>query len=177
MNSIFREKKKQTNLCLFWVDGSQTLISASYLATLLWRKGDEGYFPPKLHVRIKDNNNSPHGKFHRFLYPFSSILSNQNFTSCALYIYPCYVTWQTPWAWVTCGKIFVLQKEWWKWTFWNRKKTFWEQILLSRRTVRFRTTLVASSLRKHSKNVNTSRKWRSSQTVKETTFPDELYGN
>ena len=30
------------------------------------------YFLPKLRVLIKDNNNSPHGNFHRFLFPFSS---------------------------------------------------------------------------------------------------------
>ena len=29
--------------------------------------------------RIKDNNNSPLGKFHRFLFPFSSIFSDLNF--------------------------------------------------------------------------------------------------
>ena len=37
-------------LCLFSVDWNPTLASHSYLATLLY-------------VRIKDNNNSPHGKF------------------------------------------------------------------------------------------------------------------
>ena len=35
----FREKKS----CLFWVVRSPTLASASYLATLLLKKGDEGY--------------------------------------------------------------------------------------------------------------------------------------
>ena len=95
--TLFSRKKSY----LFWVDRSATLASASYLATLLWRKGDEDYFSPKLRVRIKDNNNSPHGKFHRFLFPFSSKFSDLNFASYVLYIYPCYVTWHTQWAWVT----------------------------------------------------------------------------
>ena len=43
-------------------------------------------FSPKLHVRIEDNNNSPHGKFHRFLFPFSSKISDLNFPSDVLYI-------------------------------------------------------------------------------------------
>ena len=43
------------------------------------RKGDEDYFSLKLCVRIKDNNNSPHGKFHRFLFSFSSKFSDLNF--------------------------------------------------------------------------------------------------
>ena len=30
---------------------------------LSFRKDDEDCFSPKLRVRIKDNNNSPHGKF------------------------------------------------------------------------------------------------------------------
>ena len=58
-------------------------------------------FFPKLCVCIKDNNNSPHGKFHRFLFPFSSTFSELNFTSYVLYIYLCYVTCHTQWAWVT----------------------------------------------------------------------------
>ena len=86
--------------CLFWVDRNPTLASASYLATLLWRKNDEEWFSPKLRVRIKDNNNSPHGEFHRFLLPFSSKFSDLNFTSYVLYIY---VTCHTQWAWVTYG--------------------------------------------------------------------------
>ena len=79
----FREK----NPACFWVDQNPTLAAASYLATLLWRKDDEDSFFPKLRVRIKDNNNSPHGKFHRFFFPFSSKFSNLNFTSYVLYIY------------------------------------------------------------------------------------------
>ena len=45
-----------------------------------------------LRVRIKDNNNSRHGKFERFLCPFSSKFSDLNFAPYVLYIYPCYVT-------------------------------------------------------------------------------------
>ena len=47
---------------------------------------------PLLRVRIlKDNNNSPHGKFHRFSRKFSDL----NFASSVLYICPCYVTRDT----------------------------------------------------------------------------------
>ena len=52
-------------------------------------------FSPKLRVRIKDNNNSPHGKFHRFLFPFSRKISDLNFTSYFLYVYLYYVTCHT----------------------------------------------------------------------------------
>ena len=34
-----------------------------------------------IRVRIKDHNNSPHGKFHRYLLPFSRKLPDLNFTS------------------------------------------------------------------------------------------------
>ena len=43
----------------------------------------------QLRVRIKDNNSSPHGKFHRFLFPFSCKFSDLNFASYVLYIYLC----------------------------------------------------------------------------------------
>ena len=58
------------------------------------RKGDEDYFSLKLCVRIKDNNNSPHGKFHRFLFPFSSEFLDLNFASYVLYNLPvlCHVS-------------------------------------------------------------------------------------
>ena len=72
------------------------MLSVSYLATLLWRKDDEDYFPPNLRVRIKDNSNSPHGKFHRFLFPFpfSSKFSDLNFALHVLYNLPvlCHVS-------------------------------------------------------------------------------------
>ena len=60
-------------------------------------------FFPNLCVRIKDNNSSPHGKFHRFLFPFCSKFSDLNLTPYVLYIYLCYVTCHTQWAWVTYG--------------------------------------------------------------------------
>ena len=41
-------------------------------------EGDEDYFSQKLHVRIKDHKNSPHVKFHRFLFPFFSKFSDLN---------------------------------------------------------------------------------------------------
>ena len=50
--------------------------------------GERGPFPPKLRVRIKDNNSSPHGKFYRFLFPFSSKFSDLNFASYVLYYLP-----------------------------------------------------------------------------------------
>ena len=48
------------------------------------------YFFPKLRVHMKDNNNSPHGKFHWFLFPFSSKFPDLNFAPYVFYIYPCY---------------------------------------------------------------------------------------
>ena len=83
------------NLCPYhWHSSNTALSSVSYLATLLWRKDDEGSFSPKLRVRIKDNNNSPHGKFHRFLFPFSSKFSDLKFASYVLYKLPvlCHVS-------------------------------------------------------------------------------------
>ena len=38
---------------------------------------EEDFFSPKL-CTYKDDNNSPHGKFHRFLFPISSKLSDLN---------------------------------------------------------------------------------------------------
>ena len=55
-------------------------------------EGEEDYFSPKLRVRINDNNSSPHAKFNRFLFPFSSKCLDLNFASYVSYIYPCYVT-------------------------------------------------------------------------------------
>ena len=43
-------------------------------------------FSQKLRVRIKDNNISPHGKFQRFLFSFSSKFSDLNFASYVLHI-------------------------------------------------------------------------------------------
>ena len=78
----FREKK----LCLFWVDRSPDdgflLLPCHYTM----KEGERGLFFPKLRVRIKDNNSSPHGKFHRFLFPFSSKFPDLNFASDVLYV-------------------------------------------------------------------------------------------
>ena len=65
-NWIWFSRKKS---CFFLVNQNPTLELASYLATLPWRKDDEDYFYPKLHVHFNNNNNSPHGRFHRFLFP------------------------------------------------------------------------------------------------------------
>ena len=51
------------------------------------KEGERGPFFPKLRVRIKDNNSSPHGKFYRFLFPFSSKFSDLNFASYVLNVY------------------------------------------------------------------------------------------
>ena len=41
-------------------------------------------FFPKLRVHIKDNNNSPHGKFYSFLFPFSSKFPDLTFAPYVL---------------------------------------------------------------------------------------------
>ena len=46
---------------------------------------------PKIRVHFEDNNNSPHGKFHRFLFPFSNKFLDLNFASYVIYIYSCYL--------------------------------------------------------------------------------------
>ena len=51
------------------------------------KEGERGPFFPKLRVRIKDNNSSPHGKFQRFKFPFSSKFPDLNFASYVLFIY------------------------------------------------------------------------------------------
>ena len=43
-------------------------------------------FSPKLRVHIKDNNTSSHGKFHRFLFPFSNKFPDLKFVPYVLYI-------------------------------------------------------------------------------------------
>ena len=52
-------------------------------------------YSPNFRVRIMDNNNSPHGKFHRFLF---RKFSDLNSLPAA-----CYVKWHTQWPWVTCA--------------------------------------------------------------------------
>ena len=53
-------------------------------STTLGRKDEANYFFSKLRVHIKDNNNSPHGKFHRFLLQFSSKFPDLNFAPYVL---------------------------------------------------------------------------------------------
>ena len=43
-------------------------------------------------IKEKRSRNSPHGKFHRFLFSFSSKFTDLNFARYDLYIYPCYET-------------------------------------------------------------------------------------
>ena len=54
-------------------------------------EGERGPFSSRLRVRIKDNNSSPHGKFHRFLFPFSCKFPDLNLVSYVLYIYIVYL--------------------------------------------------------------------------------------
>jgi len=53
------------------------------------REGERGPFFQKLRVRIKENNTALHGKFRRFLSPFSGKFPDQNFAPYVLYIFPC----------------------------------------------------------------------------------------
>ena len=75
--------------------------------TITMKKRWSRLFFPKLRVNIKDNNNSPHGKSHRFLFPFSSKFPDLNVAPYVLYIYSCHETRTGPkqWAWVTCDGI------------------------------------------------------------------------
>ena len=54
------------------------------VATTLCRKDKANYFFSKLRMHIKDNNNSPHGKFHRFLLQFSRKFPDLNFAPYVL---------------------------------------------------------------------------------------------
>ena len=62
---------------------------------------EEDYFTPNLRVCTKDNNNSPHGKFHRVVFPFFSKFSDLNFASYVLYIYVMSRDIRSVLAWVT----------------------------------------------------------------------------
>ena len=70
-------------------DFAVSLLPCRFTMKARWRR----LFFLKLCIRVKDNNNSTHGKFHQFLFPFSSKFSDLNFTSYVLYIYPCNVMW------------------------------------------------------------------------------------
>ena len=51
------------------------------------KEGERGPFFPKLRLRIKDNNSSPHGKFYPFLFPFSSKIFRPKLRLiCSLYL-------------------------------------------------------------------------------------------
>ena len=76
----FRGKKS----CLFWVDRSPDAGFRLLPCHYIMKEGERGPFSPKLRVRIKDNNSSPHGKFYRFLLSFSSKFSDLNFASYVL---------------------------------------------------------------------------------------------
>ena len=79
----FREK----NRACFGSIGVHKLASSLLSCHYIMKEGERGPFSPKLRVRIKDNNSSPHGKFYRFLFPFSSKFSGLNFALYVLYIY------------------------------------------------------------------------------------------
>ena len=70
-----------------------------YLATGLdfreKNRASFGSIGTRLWLQSPDNNNSPHGKFHQFLFPFSSKFSDLNFTSYVLYIFLYYITCHT----------------------------------------------------------------------------------
>ena len=73
---------------------------------------------PTLRVHIKENNNSRHGKFYRFLFPFSSKFSRPKLRPiCSLYLLMLFETrtWHKYCAWVTCAQIcltFERQEKW-----------------------------------------------------------------
>ena len=77
----------------------------------------------KLRVHIKDNNNSPHVKFHCFLFPFTSKFPDLNFTPYVLYIYSCYI-WN---PYVT--QIVSLGYLWAQQILWCRLPFFWISVL------------------------------------------------
>ena len=79
----FREK----NRACFGSIGTRLWLQPPALPLYYEGKMMKTIFPQKLCTRIKDNNNSPHGKFHRFSFPFSSRFSDLNFASYVLYIY------------------------------------------------------------------------------------------
>ena len=74
---------------LFWVDPSPYAGFRLLPCHYTMKEGERGPFFPKLRVRIKDNNSSPHGKFSRFLFPFSCKFPDLNFASYVLYIFLC----------------------------------------------------------------------------------------
>ena len=108
VDSWFREIYVPRACCVHLATGfdfrEKNRVCFGSIRTRLWRypptlplhyegkvkKNSKTIFPQNF-VYVKDNNNSPHGKFHRFLFPFSSKISDLNFFSYVFYIY-CYVT-------------------------------------------------------------------------------------
>ena len=86
----FREK----NRACFGSIGTQLWLESPTLPLYYEGKVKNTIFPQNF-VYVLDKNNSLHGKFHRFLFPFSSNFSDLNFASYVLYIYLCYVTCHT----------------------------------------------------------------------------------
>ena len=80
---------KKIVLVLGRLESRRWLLSPTLSLYYEQKEGERGPFFPKLRVRIKDNNSSPHGKFHRFLFPFSFKFPDLNFASFVLYIYLC----------------------------------------------------------------------------------------
>ena len=87
MDSWFREIHVPRALRVYLATGFD--FREKNCAHYTMKEGERGPFFPKLRVRIKDVNSSPHGKFHQFLFPFSSNFPDLNFASYVLYIYLC----------------------------------------------------------------------------------------
>ena len=83
----FREKSR----ACFGSIGARLWLQSPTLPLYYEGKAKKTTFSPKLRIRIEDNYNSPHGKFHRFLFPFSRKILDLNFASYVLFIYSCYV--------------------------------------------------------------------------------------
>ena len=90
----FREK----NRACFRSIGARFWRQPSTLGLFFEEKVMKTIFPvfgaQKLRVRIKDNKNSTHSKFQRFLFPFSSEFSDLHFPSYVFYNLPvlCHVS-------------------------------------------------------------------------------------
>ena len=91
----------KVQVCKFarkWKNSMKLTMWRVVVVLNMYTKFREKYSPsPFIHsivanprVHIKDNNNSPHEKFHRFSFPFSSKCRDLNFAPYVLYIYPCY---------------------------------------------------------------------------------------
>ena len=74
---------------MFWVDQCPAAGCRLLPCHYTMKEGERGPFFLKLRVRIKDNNTSLHGKFRRFLSPFSSKFPVQNLALYVFYIFSC----------------------------------------------------------------------------------------